>query len=180
MTRYSKDIQRLLNRRGPLNARDGAIIDPVVDEVNGVQWFFQYRKNLASKYKWLAMGQQNPLVSSTATILTPTPINTFIAGAASVVAPFAGIYQPRIDAQIGGSGSGAVVVSLSYQLDGTTGLETYGKTMTLGTQDLFNGDSKSLYEFAAGHSLNFAMSVTVLGMICNSHTVKMAPRAINV
>lgn len=178
MTRYSKDIQSLVNRRGLLNARDGAIIDPVVDEVNGIQWFFKYHKNLQSKFKWVAVGAQQPLVSATGTTLTPTPINTFVAGAASIAAPLDGLYQHRIDAQLGGSGSGGVVVSISYFLDGTTGLETYARQMTLGTQDLFNGDARSLYEMGPGHTFQLAMAVTVLGMISNSHTLKMAPRAV--
>lgn len=180
MTRYPSDIQKLLDRRTNLRARDGAIVDPVVDETNGIQWIFKYRKNAPGKYKWFAYGLLAPLWANTGTVLTPTPISTPVQGAASIVLPFAGVYIPRLGAAMGGSGSGSSVVTWWWYVNGVTQLSAFQRQFTLGTLDTIFSEALIPSEVPiAGSNISLGMSVSVLGPVANGHTVLATPQRVN-
>lgn len=179
MTRYSKDVQRLLNRRGILNARDGAVIDPVVDDANGIQWFFQFRKNSLSKYKWIAMGQQEPLVGFSGAGLVATPINTYVVSAAAVLIPFSGEYVPQIYGQFGTTA--VSTLTYGYSLDGTTtAVMSLSETMNTGYNDYIEAEDQIVREFQAQHALTPILQASVLGVTANSQAIKLRPRRVSI
>lgn len=134
MTKLSRDVQRLVERRGLMRARDGAIIDPVVDETTGVQWFFKFRKNSPLKHKWIFMGGCD-LVAFDGTNFTPVNTALNVPGTPQVVVPFFGIYLPGM--QSGVVGVAALTgVTLGLTIDGTTTFFSQGLTMPAGTPSM--------------------------------------------
>lgn len=181
MTRYSNDVKRLLERRGAMRARDGAIIDPVVDEANGVQWFFKYRKSTLGKYKWFAIGQQNPLMNVDVTARTPGTINTPLITGAALAVPLPGMYLPAITYQ--GNGSSVCTLLIGTYLDSTTLYDSWNVTSAAAGANV----SGELLAIAgpremtvAGRVLQVGVSTNVLGGSLLVNNLKMFPSRINI
>lgn len=175
MTRLPDDIQRLLDRKTPMRARNGAIIDPVVDVANGIQWFFKYNKFSPSKYKWLAMGEQIPLVASQFTTLTPTPINTDVQSTGVVQVPFNGMYKPHLDFQTSFAGGSPTIV-FKVLIDGVTLAASFADISSGSTY--YSVDDVSDREVLQGHTLNGAWQVSALGPVLTSNIIRVYPRRI--
>lgn len=175
MTKLSRDLQKLVERRGLMRARDGAVVDPVVDDANGVQWFFKYRKNAPGKYKWFAIGQQNPLFAVDVTNRAPTPINTANIVGASVVIPFSGMYLPVITHQSNGSAICTILFGTYY--DGVSLNSSWNVTIAAAGANV-SGDLTEVggpHEFTAGHSLQNGFSTNVLGATILANNLKLFP-----
>lgn len=174
MTRYSRDIQRLTNRRSLVRARDGAIIDPVVDEVNGIQWFFQFKKSALTKYKWYAIGQQEPLLAVDAGTYTIPTINTWSAPGNSVIVPFSGEYSPRVFAQPF-SISALTTFNIACAIDGVfPPTDILTRIYASGAVDSFEGEDPNRKEILAGHAAQLAFNSTVVHNI-SSRVLKVRP-----
>lgn len=178
MTRYSKDVQKLLNRRSAMGAKDGAIIDPVVDEVNEIQWFFQYRKNSLNKYKWFAIGKQEPLWARSVIALPITPINTVVFGS-QVVVPFDGLYWPRLSGSFGAT-TNALTWTLGVYLDATTLQDiTIAGSLASGFFGNFDFELQQPIDVAAQHALTLGMQINILAVSLASNGLKVSPVAVN-
>jgi hypothetical protein len=180
MTRLARDVRMLSNRRSSMRAIDGAVIDPVVDEANGIQWFFKYRKNAPSLYKWFAMGEQTPLIAGSSAVgITPTPINTIVLSADVISIPFSGMYLNEMTCQLG-AGSSASTESVGWYLDGgTTALGIVLVTLVVATApQVLSGKDIAPREILASHSLQIGAQVTVLGANVGNHMFSTSPRAI--
>lgn len=178
MTRYSNDVKRLLERRGTMRARDGAVIDPVIDDSTGVQWFFKYRKSTLGLYKWIAMGAQFPLISSLGGSFTPTPINTDVITGALVTAPFSGVYTQRAKGQA--SSSAGSTLSLRTFLDAVTLFDQWQYTFFGTGQWSFDLGAQVLREVKAQHSIQLGAQCSVLGPAIAANYLEITPKCINI
>lgn len=180
MTRYRTDIQRLLDRRGNLNARDGAIIDPVVDESNGTQWFFKYKKFTPGKYKWFAVGRQEDIIVQTGTALTPTPINTDVITGAAVTVPFSGMYFPRVTGSW--NSSALSTVQLEVFRNGVAPALWQAKFAFVASQPFWYRDDEPELpiEFFAQQFIQVGAQCSVLGPSLLDHSLKVRPLRVNV
>lgn len=169
-------MQMLARRKGAMRAKDGAIVSIVVDDANGVEWQFQYRKYAGSFYKWFALGQPDPLSSDTGTLLTPTPINTNVFGA-QVTLPMSGMYRWKIAGQIGAGGSNSTLTAAMY-LDQTTNLESLTEVIVSGDAVSLEYDAIIAREGLSQHVWGMAYQVSVLGPNVNSQTFQVYPRAV--
>lgn len=171
--RLSKDIQMLTRRRGSMRARDGAIIDPVVDEINGVVWQFQFRKATNGKYKWLALGRQEDLQISGSTV-TPSPINTYVASAAVLTMPFSGLYTPHIDGNLGCTS--AALVTVGFFIDGalTGPIDAFGTVLAAGEGKWLSAENIPR-EILAQHTVGVAVQTGTLSGAIGGHVMKVRP-----
>lgn len=177
VTKLAKDIAMLTHRRGALKARDGAIIDPIVDDANGIQWFFQYRKYSKSFWKWYAVGQQQTLWSPAGIAVTPTPINTDSITGAAVTAPFSGEYMQTIR----GLSSSSAASQLWFRsfLDGVTLTDGWIYNFAAAGNFPFELNAVFYRELLAQHVFQLGAQVTVLGpTIGANHLFGITPRRI--
>lgn len=175
MTQLTGDLQWLMRHKGRMRQRDGAIIDPVVDALNGIQWFFQFRKYHPGPYKWLAIGEQSPISISIGTI-TPTPINTWVYGGSGLVLPFTGLWWTRMFGQKTSSAVATHYVGISLDQATPYAQGTFNVSAT--DASTYTVEFPGAVDFPAGHALYSASQCTVLGPVLNSSFIQAKPRAI--
>jgi hypothetical protein len=119
MTRLAADVQRIQRKRGSMKARDGAIINVVVDDTTGTEWVFQLRKDLASPHKWVFIGGTDWFAFDGANYPTVgTGLN--LPGTPALLVPFSGIFTASVQATVVNNTSPGTQAALGASRDGAT------------------------------------------------------------
>lgn len=179
MTKLPKDIQRLVDRRTVQRARDGAVVDPVVDEASGTQWFFKFRKNSPLKHKWIFLGGPDLLNYDGGNYSTPGTAVTY-PGTPVLTVPFTGVYIPGMQAYLTNNATAGTLASLMIAIDATTVIDTIQHHLALASAQSFLWRDYPVdgQELITQHQIILGYQSSVLGVTFNNRSIRLRPRRV--